>query len=251
MKKIFFKKLGALCAVLVLAGLSLGFNSCSSDDNNEVIALVTDQTSTTINLEQGESRAIAILQGNGGYTIENLDNESKEVVEVSAIKDNSFSITAIGIGTATVTLKDAANNQVIFTVNVTPFEGLATEVSGTYFGDLLIDVGEPSGTGSQDYIYVAALSENTVSATLKDFSFNDLPLGDIVLKDLALTGDAANATITENTQTITVSVVNVPMQIDVKTTGSFVAGQLTLKLTMDIAGSDIVVDFVGSVATEL
>ena len=69
--------------------LTIGFASCNNNGNNgeddpinpgDVKELVLDQTSVTVN--EGLTVTVAIVQGNGGYTVKSA-NEEVAVAEVS------------------------------------------------------------------------------------------------------------------------------------------------------------------------
>lgn len=109
----------------------------------------------------------------------------------------------------------------------------ANEVVGEYSGklDVVISMGGmdvPAGTIDSQTITVTKAGDNSINLSITNFTFQNIPLGNIELKDCALTanGDKYNFTGTTNLD-------NQMLTADIAATGSFSNGTLTLDLDID------------------
>lgn len=76
---------------------------------------------TVVEIGIGQTEIISIT-GNGGYSIADLSEESKKIIEVSTIQVDQFTIKALAQGDASIVVKDITGKEVTITVSVKEME---------------------------------------------------------------------------------------------------------------------------------
>lgn len=110
----------------------------------------------------------------------------------------------------------------------------ANEVVGEYSGKLnvVISMGGmdiPAGTIDPQAITVTKAGDNAINLSITNFTFNEIPVGNIELKNCTLTANGDKYDFTGTTD-----IDKAPMlTADVAATGSFSNGTLTLDLDID------------------
>lgn len=98
-----------LLIALVVSLITLGFYSCSSDDDDGVLIVEESSnltlTETDVRVVVGETTTVDIIEGNGDYTAFSLNNEIAEVELV----DSKILINAISNGRTTVVVSDKSS----------------------------------------------------------------------------------------------------------------------------------------------
>lgn len=78
-------------------------------------------------------------------------------------------------------------------------QGVATSVEGSYTGDLYVSLYAPATDDMEPIpdqsVNIVADSENTVTLSLRDFSFAGMLLGDIVLEEIPVSMNADNSVV--------------------------------------------------------
>lgn len=109
----------------MLVALFVGFSACSDDDEN-----VVRLEKTTAELEKDSTITIKITEGNGGYTVTSANEE----VAKATVKDNAVTITAVTLGSTSITVKDKDGKTAAVAVTVFSIAGEWT------VGDSKIDI---------------------------------------------------------------------------------------------------------------
>ena len=136
---------------------------------------------------------------------------------------------------------------------------LAQEIKGDYFGALDVTVSEDVAEPTSNIINATAIAKNEIQLDLKEFTYIEGGIGikirDIKLEKIKLKGKEGDIELTENTQTIKISVGGAPIDAKVKTNGTVKGKKMSLVLDIDAAGLDIEVkfngDLLGDVASTL
>lgn len=112
-------------------------------------------------------------------------------------------------------------------------ENLGAKVAGTYSGDLSVVVNGSEPATSKQNVSIEATAGNTITFKLNDFSFMDIPVGDIVVPNIPLVQEGDKITINSD-QTI---------KITSKTEGALGPnlGDVPLKLKGNVKGNVVTV----------
>lgn len=105
------------------------FTSCSSDDDDDNVYNLTLETYSA-DLEPGETASISILSGNGNYQVVTNNDD----VATARISGNNVVISAIGEGTASLTVSDAENKFQVIQVMVKASTTALTSAEAFHLG---------------------------------------------------------------------------------------------------------------------
>ena len=120
-----------------------------------------------------------------------------------------------------------------------------TDYSGVYSGELTVSLGVPGTPENKNIEIYPGSAENTVTFVLPDFTFMNMPLGDIVLPDIPVTNGSMALT---DYPLLMAGLGNMTVTVDM--TGTF-ADKLDASLTIDVPGmGGVPVTFQGVRTTE-
>ena len=120
-----------------------------------------------------------------------------------------------------------------------------TDYSGVYSGELTVSLGVPGTPENKNIEIYPGSAENTVTFVLPDFTFMNMPLGDIVLPDIPVTDGSMALT---DYPLLMAGLGNMTVTVDM--TGTF-ADKLDASLTIDVPGmGGVPVTFQGVRTTE-
>lgn len=110
----------------------------------------------------------------------------------------------------------------------------ATEIEKTYTGTLSITLPEQEPIPQAGKEMILKADGKKIDVSLENFSFGEISLGTIAVKGLTVTKSGSVYTLTENTQSITVTLpvgeTNLPVPVSAKTSGKVEEGKLTLNI---------------------
>lgn len=201
--------------VIVLLSTVITFSACSDDDDD----LTLDNTEVSV--IQGETATVSIKSGNGGYEVTPAD----ATIATATVSGNEITVTGVKSGETTLTLTDKEKKSAVIKVKVT---SLAAKIAATYKGNLVLAIAPEDPIEKE--IELTASGEN-VKVTLANFSFGEIPLGDIIVDGIELnkSTDAINLVEKEVPYTINLGM---PIEVKVKISGTVKEETLDLVITV-------------------
>lgn len=194
-----------LCLLMFVFSLGLTFTACSSDDDDPV-NLTLEKSETSV--DQGATVTVKITQGNGDYKV----SSAGETTATASVSGDVITITGVAAGETTITVTDKDKKTVTLKVTVV---GLADQVAGTYSGTLSV-----LGQDSESEITLEKISSDKVKVSLKNFSFSEMELGDIIVSDIPLTLSNGKVILEETSTSLTLTMMGNPIEVDVAVSGT-------------------------------
>jgi len=233
--------------LLLAFSLSLfAFTACSDDDDD----LRLEQNEVSVFLS--ETATVKITSGNGDYKVTPVD----ATIATATVSGNTITVTGVKAGETNVTITDKENKSTILKVTVTT---LADYVAATYNGDLNITLpGSENPIVEEGKDIVLSKSGDKVKMSLANFTFDNIPVGDIVVDNIPVTrGENGVINVVETTVSLNLPVSPDPINVTVSGTVATKAAKATeqvkteqvLDLTISVADvfpAPIVVTFSGA-----
>lgn len=194
-----------LCLLMFVFSLGLTFTACSSDDDDPV-NLTLEKSETSV--DQGATVTVKITQGNGDYKV----SSAGETTATASVSGDVITITGVAAGETTITVTDKDKKTATLKVTVV---GLADQVAGTYSGTLSV-----LGQDSESEITLEKISSDKVKVSLKNFSFSEMELGDIIVSDIPLTLSNGKVILEETSTSLTLTMMGNPIEVDVAVSGT-------------------------------
>ncbi|GAB6120853.1 calycin-like domain-containing protein [Dysgonomonas termitidis] len=194
-----------LCLLMFVFSLGLTFTACSSDDDDPVnLSLEKSE----VNVDQGATVTVKITQGNGDYKV----NSASDAIATASVSGDVITLTGVAAGETTITVTDKDKKTTTLKVTVV---GLADQVAGTYSGTLSV-----LGQDSESEITLEKISSDKVKVSLKNFSFSEMELGDIIVSDIPLTLSNGKVILEETSTSLTLTMMGNPIEVDVAVSGT-------------------------------
>lgn len=194
-----------LCLLMFVFSLGLTFTACSSDDDDPV-NLTLEKSETSV--DQGATVTVKITQGNGDYKV----SSAGETTATASVSGDVITITGVAAGETTITVTDKDKKTATLKVTVV---GYAEQVAGTYSGTLSV-----LGQDSESEITLEKISSDKVKVSLKNFSFSEMELGDIIVSDIPLTLSNGKVILEETSTSLTLTMMGNPIEVDVAVSGT-------------------------------
>lgn len=222
---------------LMLAfSLSL-FTACSDDDDPE--NLILDKNEITLDI--GATETVKITKGNGDYKL----SSNEGLIATAELSGNEIKVTAIKDGSTTFEISDKEGKKVSLKVVVRDY---AASVEGVYAGELTIKLGEGI-TQSKD-IQLERTDKNVVTVSLKEFSLDELLVGDIIVDNIPVDKTEGSFEIVETVKELIMPALG-NIKVNVTISGTVKDNKLDLNINVDIPEmSPVEVTFAGDKKVE-
>lgn len=194
-----------LCLLMFVFSLGLTFTACSSDDDDPV-NLTLEKSESSV--DQGATVTVKITQGNGDYKV----SSASETTATASVSGDVITVSGVAAGETTITVTDKDKKTTTLKVTVV---GLADQVAGTYSGTLSV-----LGQDSESEITLEKISSDKVKVSLKNFSFSEMELGDIIVSDIPLTLSNGKVILEETSTSLTLTMMGNPIEVDVAVSGT-------------------------------
>ena len=159
-------------------------------------------------VDQGATVTVKITQGNGDYKV----SSASETTATASVSGDVITVSGVAAGETTITVTDKDKKTATLKVTVV---GLADQVAGTYSGTLSV-----LGQDSESEITLEKISSDKVKVSLKNFSFSEMELGDIIVSDIPLTLSNGKVILEETSTSLTLTMMGNPIEVDVAVSGT-------------------------------
>ena len=108
----------------------------------------------------------------------------------------------------------------------------AALIAGTYNGDLSVKIEGQDDVVTKSDLALERTGDNKVKVSLKNFSFGELSLGDIIVDNIPVTKSNEKFNLAATTTAVTLDLFGAPISVDVTVSGTVEGNKLDLKIAV-------------------